>query len=86
MRSPYREEWRAAEKAEIDTINSMNTWKLVVPERDSIVLPGTWDFKTKRNLQNVITRFKARWCVRGDRQKLFKQFDLTFAAVVKSTT
>ena len=32
------------------------------------VLGGTWVFKRKRTPEGVITKHKARFCVRGDQQ------------------
>ena len=37
---------------------------------DHNVLPGTWSFKCKRKLDWIIRKFKARYCVRGDTQKI----------------
>ena len=37
---------------------------------DHNVLPGTWYFKCKRKPDWTIRKFKARYCVRGDTQKI----------------
>lgn len=41
-------------------------------------------FKTKRDLDGQIKKFKARWCARGFEQSAGVDFDLTYASVVKS--
>ena len=49
-----------------------DTWKIVSRKSvaDHNVLPGTWSFKFKRKPDWTIRKFKARYCVRGDLQKI----------------
>ena len=46
-------------------------------------LPGRWVFGTKLGSNGAITRYKARWVVKGFRQVEGVDFDKTFASVVK---
>ena len=52
------------------------------------VLPGTWAFRVKRYPNGLIKKLKARFCVRGDRQKEDVDYekDKTYAPVVSWTT
>ena len=64
----YRRQWYKAEKSEYDSYIVNKTWILVgkLDLNESVhILLGKWVYKVKRNLQNIIIRWKARWVVRG---------------------
>ena len=65
------ERWKAAALKEIRALESKQTW-LERPESEATVrvIPGTWVFKRKRAPDGTITKFKARWVLRGDLQDL----------------
>eukprot|EP00961_Rhodomonas_salina_P107580 1448376-Rhodomonas_salina.1 len=46
----------------------MGTWKIVDTPRDCTPLPGVWSYRVKRDSDGNISKYKARWCVRGDMQ------------------
>jgi hypothetical protein len=50
------------------------------------VLPSTWAFKCKRFPDGTVRKLKARFCVRGDRQKEGIDYFDTFAPVVSWQT
>ena len=50
------------------------------------VLPSTWAFKCKRFPDGLVKKLKARFCVRGDRQREGVDFFETFAPVVSWNT
>ena len=89
MTGPDSEKYRQAMAIEIEELVAKGTWKL--RERSSLpeganVLPSTWAFKRKRNPSGIVTRYKARFCVRGDKQvKGIDCFD-TYAPVVAWST
>ncbi len=61
--------WREAMQKEIGTLEKLGTWEVIpLTEAKSKVLPGTWVFRIKRSPDGTITKFKARYCVRGDLQ------------------
>ena len=64
----------------------MSAWKVVDGENDMNVIRSTWDFKLKRYLDDLINKFKARLCARGDIQ--LEGIDLfeTYDPVVQWTT
>ena len=50
------------------------------------VLPGTWAFKCKGFPDGAVRKLKARFCVRGDRQKKDVDYFKTFAPVINWNT
>ena len=55
---------------EITQLESKDTWvEVPTSEATSKILPGTWVFQHKRAPTEIITKFKARYCVRGDLQE-----------------
>jgi hypothetical protein len=82
--SEFWPEWQTAMQLEIDALVKMGTWETVskakVLKKGLNILPNMWVFKIKRD-RGVITRFKARLTVRGNRQKKGVDYNETFAAV-----
>ncbi|KAI2506683.1 hypothetical protein MHU86_7784 [Fragilaria crotonensis] len=76
--------WLRAAEAEIKSLEKNGTWK-EVPTADakSRILPGTWVFRRKRTPDGAISKYKARYCVRGDLQETEQE---TFAPVVAWST
>ena len=56
---------------EIQELEEHGTWIVMlrskIPEGANII-PSTWAFKIKRSPDGEIKKFKARFCVRGDKQ------------------
>ena len=82
--------WAAMLK-EITDLEKRKTWKIVERtkprSRNQEIVPGTWAFKAKRFPDGRFRKFKARFCVRGDVQKLRGGGDVcTFAPVVSWVT
>ena len=79
--------WDAMKK-EIDTLTEMKSWDIVERETHMNVLPGTWALKRKRRPDGSISKYKGRFCVRGDRQVEGKDFDQSaiYSPVCKWTT
>jgi Reverse transcriptase (RNA-dependent DNA polymerase) len=60
-------EWLKAASAEIASLEKNATWSVVdKSEATSKILPGTWVFRRKRTPDGSISKYKARYCVRGD--------------------
>lgn len=86
MSGPYAAEWSKGAHEEYDSLIANDTWELVKVENvkpGHIVLCGKWMFKLKRGVEGNITRFKARWVVKGFLQQYGIDYDQTFAAVMK---
>jgi len=72
LTGPHAEEFWKAMETEITSLESMKTWE-VVP-RSSMpsgvkAIPGTWAFRIKRYPDGRLNKFKARWCVMGNRME-----------------
>ena len=81
----YFQEFQEAMKKEIQELEEHGTW--TVQRKDSIpeganVVPSTWAFKIKRTPAGDIKKFKARFCVRGDKQIEGVDYFETYAPVV----
>ena len=65
------EEYFKAMDDEIQSIMRRDIWEIVSRKSvaDHNMLPGTWPLKCKRKPDCKISKFKARYCVRGDIQK-----------------
>ena len=71
MSSEHRAEFEEAMDQEVLELIQHDTWLPVkrkdVP-RGANILPGTWAFRIKRYPDGRLRKFKARFCVRGDKQ------------------
>jgi hypothetical protein len=89
MFGPYRSEFIQAMAKEISELEEHGTWKVVsrrsLPEGANI-LPSTWAFKIKRTPFGEIKKFKARFCVRGDKQIEGVDYFESYAPVVAWST
>ena len=86
MNSHNADKWSEACEIELETLRKINAWTLVKREDWMRVLPMTWAFKLKRFPDGLPKKFKARFCVRGDRQKEGIDYFETWAPVVQWTT
>ena len=77
-------EWQKASNAEIVSLEKNGTWKEVpISQAVTRILPGTWVFRRKRTPDGAVSKYKARYCVRGDLQETEVE---TFAPVVAWST
>lgn len=86
---PLQEKWWEAMQLEVTTLEQdLGAWELVKrPTDPSItILPSTWALKIKRFPDGLMKKFKAHFCVRGDRQKEGVDLDETWSPVVQWTT
>ena len=86
MNGEFAEEYVKAMQLEIATLVQQNTWMAVSRTPDLNVLKGTWVFKLKRLPDGTPSRFKARFCARGDLQQEGVDFFDTYAPVVQWST
>jgi hypothetical protein len=71
---------------EFDALQRNNTWQLVPRPRHANVITLKWVFKHKFHPDGTLDRHKARWVVRGFRQREGVDFHDTFAPIVKPGT
>ena len=84
MAADDREEFLKAAELEIKTLEDNETWvEAPNSEAKGRIIPGTWTFKRKRTPDGTISRYKARYCLRGD---LMEKVEDTFAPVVAFAT
>ena len=81
-RGPDAAHWAKAMDEEISSIQDMGCYELVplekIPE-DANLIGYTWVYKVKQNGDGTVSRFKARICVDGSKQKYGVDYLDTFA-------
>ena len=87
MMASDKELFQEAMDVEIAGLESQNTWTVVsrssATSNGKKVLPDTWTFKRKRYPDGRIKKYKARFCVRGDKQVVGVDVFETYAPVVQ---
>ena len=86
MTGPEAQKWKEAMEEEYDSLMENTTWSLESLPAGREALSGKWVFKKKLGPDGQVSRYKARFVVRGFEQKYGLDYNLTFAPVVKSTT
>jgi len=70
MADPDRDCWLQSMLVEITSLESKEAWdEVFTNEARTRILPGTCEFRRKRNPDGMISKFKAQYCVRGDLQE-----------------
>jgi hypothetical protein len=62
------------------------TWKTIPRSEATRVIKSTWVLKIKRLPDGSASKFKARYCVRGDMQQEGVDYSETYAPVVQWST
>jgi hypothetical protein len=63
-------EWLTAAAKEITSLERNGTWiEVTMDIAKTKILPGTWVFRHKRTPDGEISKYKARYCVRGDMEE-----------------
>ena len=86
LTGPNSEEFWTAMDKEIASLEEMETWKIVPRGQlahNASVIPGTWAMRIKRKPDGSLSKFKARFCVRGDMMQQGLHFsDSSYSPVV----
>ncbi|KAJ9537718.1 hypothetical protein OSB04_030451 [Centaurea solstitialis] len=80
------DKWIEAMKAEIDSINKNNTWRLTTLPNHHKAIGLKWVFKIKRDAEGRIVKYKARLVAKGYIQEHGIDFDEVFAPVARIET
>ncbi|KAI3813170.1 hypothetical protein L1987_17887 [Smallanthus sonchifolius] len=78
--------WIEAMKAELESINKNETWKLTDLPSNHKAIGLKWVFKTKRDASGKITKHKARLVAKGYVQRQGIDFEEVFAPVARIET
>ena len=89
LTGPDKDKFVAAMQKEVSELERKGAWEVV--ERSSVpeganVIPGTWVMRRKRLPNGEIKSHKARFCVRGDKQRKGIDYDETYSPVVQWPT
>ena len=82
MRSSHKEGWMKAISEELQALENNGVWKVVKAPKDIRALHSKWVFKTKRDAEGGIERWKARLVACGNEQVFGVNYEVTFAAVI----
>ena len=89
MAGPHSEEFTDAMQVEVSMLEQLKTWCWVrreTMEPHLTTLPTTWAMRIKRYPDGRMRKFKARLCVRGDKQVQGIHYDEKYAPVVQWST
>ena len=78
--------WQTAMDEEMQAFIENNTWSLVPRVEGKQPIGCKWIYKIKRNVDDSITRYKARIVAKGYAQKYDIDYEEIFSPVVKMTT
>ena len=65
VKSPKARYWKQAMQAEVESLESNNTWTFVDIPKDKNVLPGKWVYRVKYGPDGQVDKYKARYAVKG---------------------
>jgi hypothetical protein len=81
-----REKWIAAIKEKLDSLRKHNTYHLAKLPLGQRAVGSKWVFKTKRDVTESITRYKARLVAQGYTQRKRLDFQETFTSITQMTS
>jgi hypothetical protein len=82
MHRDHQEQYLEAMKVEVASLLKQRTQRAVPRSEAPHVLKATWVFKLKRLPDGTPSKFKGRFCVRGDLQKEWVDFFLNICTCV----
>ena len=86
MVGPQAKEWYTACKFEYDSQIAQSIFTIITLPYDHQAIEGKWIFKLKENSDEFIERYKARWVIKEYQQVQGRNYEETYALVVRSET
>lgn len=80
---PDKENWINAMKEEYQSLIDNNTWVMTQAPKGAKLIKTKWVFKTKRDNDGEIVRYKARMVAKGYTQRFGIDYEDTYAPVVR---
>ena len=84
--NPHSKQWMGAVRAELDSLQRMQTWDIVKLPTGKRKIGSGWVFKLKRTSSGALDKFKARVVARGNTQRYGIDYVDTYAPVARVTT
>ncbi|KAM2503789.1 hypothetical protein PS1_037777 [Malus domestica] len=78
--------WRKAIDEEIEAIQKNDTWELAILPKGHKAIRVKWVYKTKKNANGEVERYKARLMANGYSQRVGIDYDEVFAPVARLET
>ena len=78
--------WRKAMDEEIEAIQKNDTWELAILLKGHKAIGVKWVYKTKKNANGEVERYKARLVANGYSQRVGIDYDEVFAPVARLKT
>ncbi len=79
-------QWKQIMQAEYDNQMKRETFQIVNLSYDQKAIDDKWIYKLKENLDESIARYKVRWVIKSYRQIEDRDFDETYALVIRVDT
>jgi len=86
LSGPNRTQWLSATRAEVHSLRAKGVYRLVDRSPKMRVLGGKWVFKLKQDQDGNITKYKARYVVKGYLQRFGIDYTDTYANVADIDT
>ena len=86
MRHPYAEGWKKAYAVELDAMEKLQVWEYVILPAGARAIGCRWVSRTKYNAEGGVERLKGRIVAKGYAQVEGRDYNLTYAPVLKYTT
>ena len=61
-------QWHRAMKDELKALQDNETWNLLRPSTDRVVIPGQWVYNVKLRSSSQVGKYKARYVAKNFRQ------------------